>query len=51
VGNSGTDAQNAKSSVGWIGDIGWFAFLLTILATILYTIALVIRTIRQRRTA
>jgi len=50
VGNSGTDAQNNKaSSVGWIGDIGWALFMLSVLATILYTIALLVRTIVRRR--
>lgn len=49
VGNSGTDAQNKASSVGWIGDIGWTMFLLTILATIVYTVALVVRVVLRRR--
>jgi len=49
VGNSGTDAQNKASSVGWIGDIGWALFMLSVLATILYTIALLVRTIVRRR--
>jgi hypothetical protein len=49
VGNSGTDAQNKASSVGWIGDIGWPLFLISILATILYTVALVVRTVVRRR--
>jgi hypothetical protein len=48
VGNSGTDAQNKASGVSWIGDIGWALFLLTILATILYTVALLVRTLRRR---
>jgi len=52
VGNSGTDAQNKASSVGWIGDIGWALFMVSVLATILYSIALLVRTIvRRRRTA
>ena len=49
VGNSGTDAENKASGVTWIGNIGWAMFLLTILATVLYTIALVVRTIVRRR--
>jgi len=49
VGNSGTDAQNKASSVGWIGDIGWAMFMISILVTILYTLALVVRTIVRRR--
>lgn len=52
VGNSGTDAQNKASSVGWIGSIGWVLFLLTVLATILFTVALVVRSfLRRRRSA
>lgn len=51
VGNSGTDAENAKSGVTWIGNTGWFLFLLSILTTILYTVALAIRAIRRRRAA
>ena len=52
VGNSGTDAQNKASGVTWIGDIGWAMFLISILATILYTVALVVRTfVRRRRSA
>lgn len=50
VGNTGTDAQNKASGVTWIGDIGWAMFLISILATILYTVALVVRAlIRHRR--
>jgi hypothetical protein len=49
VGNSGTDAQNKASGVTWIGDIGWTLFLLSILATILYSLALVVRSIGRRR--
>ena len=49
VGNSGTDAQNKASGVTWIGDIGWAMFLISILATILYTVALVVRSIVRRR--
>ena len=39
------------ANVTWIGDIGWFAFLLSVLATILYTVALAVRAMRNRRTA
>src|SRR5438270_7989420 len=49
VGNSGTDAQNKASGVTWIGNIGWAMFLISILATILYTVALVVRTLVRRR--
>ena len=47
VGNTGDHDTN----VTWIGNIGWAMFLLTILATILYTVALAIRAVRHRRTA
>jgi len=49
VGNTGTDAQNKASGVTWIGDIGWAMFLISILATVLYTVALVVRMIVRRR--
>ena len=49
VGNTGTDAQNAKSGVTWIGNIGWAMFMLTILATIVYTVALAVRAMMHRR--
>jgi hypothetical protein len=49
VGNTGTDAQNKASGVTWIGDIGWTMFMVSILATILYTVALVVRSIVRRR--
>lgn len=49
VGNTGTDAQNKASGVTWIGDIGWAMFLVSILATILYTVALVVRALIRRR--
>jgi len=47
VGNTGDHDTN----VTWIGNIGWAMFLLSILATILYTVALAIRAVRHRRTA
>ena len=49
VGNTGTDAQNKASGVTWIGDIGWTMFMISILATILYTVALVVRSLMRRR--
>lgn len=49
VGNTGTDAQNKASGVTWIGDIGWAMFLVSIVATILYTVALVVRVLIRRR--
>lgn len=49
VGNSGTEQQNAKSSVGWIGAIGWFGFLLDVLALMIFTVALLVLRTRGRR--
>jgi hypothetical protein len=49
VGNNGTDAQNKASGVTWIGDIGWAMFMLSILVTVLYTVVLLVRTLRRRR--
>jgi hypothetical protein len=51
VGNNGTDAENKASGVTWIGNIGWAGFMLTVLATILFSIALAIRAVRSRRVA
>jgi succinate dehydrogenase hydrophobic anchor subunit len=47
VGNTGDHNTN----VTWIGNIGWAMFLLSILVTILYTVALAIRAVRRRSTA
>ena len=47
VGNTGDHDTN----VTWIGNIGWAMSLLSVLATILYTVALAIRAARNRRTA
>ena len=41
--------QSDNSSWTWLGNTGWWLFQLTILATIVYTIALVVRTVRRRR--
>jgi len=41
--------QNDNSSWTWLGDTGWWLFQLTILATIVYTVALVVRSVRRRR--
>ncbi|MDQ1706235.1 MAG: hypothetical protein QOF18_2601 [Frankiaceae bacterium] len=43
--------QTDGSSVSWIGAIGWFGFLLTVLVTLIYTLALAIRAAVGRRTA
>jgi hypothetical protein len=50
VGNTGTAEENANSSVGWIGAIGWFGFCLTVLATIVFSVLLVIHRSRRRTT-
>jgi hypothetical protein len=47
VGNTGD--HNTKYT--WIGNIGWAMFLLSLLATVVYTIVLAIRAMRHRRTA
>jgi hypothetical protein len=39
--------QTDGSSVSWIGSVGWFGFL----ATVIYTLALAIRAATGRRTA
>lgn len=33
----------------WLGNTGWAMFLLSILATIVYTVALVVRSVLRRR--
>jgi hypothetical protein len=47
VGNSG----DKNTNVTWIGNIGWAMFLISILATVAYTVALLVRTVRNRRRA
>lgn len=47
IGQSG----DKNSSWTWLGDTGWWLFQLTILATIVYTIALVVRAVVRRRKA
>lgn len=47
VGNTG----DHNTSWTWLGDIGWAMFMLSILATIVYTVALVVRSILRRRNA
>jgi hypothetical protein len=41
--------QGKGDSDAWIGDTGWFLFLLTVLATLVYTVIQVVRTLRRRR--
>jgi hypothetical protein len=48
--HTGTAEENAKSSVAWIGAIGWFGFLLSVLATIVFSVLLVIHRSRRRST-
>ena len=43
--------QHGHSSLSWIGAVGWFSFLFTFLMTALFSIALLVRTIKGRRTA
>ena len=47
VGNTG----DHDTDWTWVGNIGWAMFLLSILATIVYSVALLIRTARRRRNA
>ena len=41
--------DNKDSSWTWLGETGWWLFQLTILATIVYTVALIVRSILRRR--
>ena len=45
VGNTGDKDTN----VTWIGNIGWAMFMLSILLTIVYTVALAVRAVLRRR--
>lgn len=47
VGNTG----DKDTDWTWLGNIGWALFMLSILATILYTVVLVVRTVLRRRNA
>jgi len=47
VGNTGDHDTNWT----WLGDIGWWMFLLSILSTIVYTVALIVRSVARRRNA
>jgi hypothetical protein len=42
--------QSDGSSLAWIGATGWFGFMLAVLLTIVYSVALVVRSLRRRRT-
>ena len=44
--------QSDGSNWSWVGAIGWFGFMLTILLLIVFTVTLLVRTlVRRRRTA
>jgi len=45
VGNTG----DHNTDWTWLGNIGWVMFMLSILATIVYTVAMVVRAIMHRR--
>lgn len=45
VGNTG----DKNTDWTWLGNIGWVMFMLSILATIVYTVAMVVRAIMHRR--
>ena len=47
VGNTGKHDTN----VTWIGDTGWWLFVLSMLTTIVYSIALLVRGVARRRRA
>jgi peptidoglycan/LPS O-acetylase OafA/YrhL len=47
VGNTG----DHDTDWTWLGDIGWWAFLVSILALIVYTITLAVRALTHRRDA
>lgn len=49
VGHTGTPAENAASSIGWIGSIGWAGFLLSLLAVVAYTVALAVQRLLSGR--
>jgi hypothetical protein len=48
VGHTGTSGENAASSVGWIGSIGWGGFLLSLLVLVLYSLALLVHRLARR---
>jgi hypothetical protein len=41
--------QSKGSSLSWLGTVGWFGFQITLLATIVYSIAQLVRVSRRRR--
>lgn len=51
VGNTNDTHKSSGGPSYWIGAIGWFGFLIAVLATILYTVALAAHVLRRRRTA
>ena len=46
VGNTGSDKENAKNSLAWLGGIGFFGMVLTVLALVMFTVALGVRRVR-----
>lgn len=51
VGHTGTSGENEASSIAWIGSIGWAAFLLSLLALIVYSLALLVHRLLRRRSS
>ncbi len=49
IGHTGTPAENEASSVAWIGSVGWAGFLLSLLAVLAYSLALVAHRLLARR--
>ena len=51
VGNTNDAHKATHGAEYWIGAIGWFGFLLALLLTILYTVAVLVSSVRGRRRA
>jgi hypothetical protein len=49
VGNTNDAHKATHGAEYWIGAIGWFGFLIALLATILYTVAVLVSSVRRRR--
>jgi uncharacterized membrane protein len=43
--------QSKGDDLSWIGNTGWALFMLTILATLMYSVVQLVRTMRRRRTS
>jgi uncharacterized membrane protein YhaH (DUF805 family) len=48
VGHTGTPAQQEASDVAWIGSLGWAGFLLSLLAVLVFSLALLVHRLRMR---